>query len=726
MNFFAYDCPKVILPTARVSGHIDVCTEKDVDELTSFLDRFHEEVQVDRKSMEEYREDAENIQEELHMLFTDLTCVARRSQSEELDYYSSDKFGLHFECHRDFEDDGCVLVKAQIANTSKEDFKGIVHVKLMMDEKEPKFFMPGFMYNINTADKPSSGRKAFPRIKRNPSGMPESDFFMTRSDRLAEPVSLVYGSKRVRGISAPPYWIREGGSILPVSFENGVKKYANALFYQYGGFSCSINDDGRVSVGYTLGYEDAPWLFVQTAKVLEREPVSDEHSFCIRSGETIEVPIVIYDYKGEDERAIYRAMLHTYSVFHESPRVIPEMNEEKAVALLAGAIRDNAWIEEEKMYSGFVYDREKGPRFNKIGSLSWTNGLAVAVPMLFAAHKLMDGEARRQSLSFVENVIRHSFNRKSGLLYDAVEDGKWSVHGWWYNGMHSGGHSAYLNGQAVYYVLKAYLSEKAEQGVKHEEWISFVTPVISKMNAELNSDHEYPFSMSEDTGAGLEYDSMGGAWCLAATALYEFVTEDKKYVDVLKKSEQHYYDAFVAKCECYGGPLDTDKAVDDEGILAYVRAVRILHEITQEEYLLDHMRDALYYECSFKLSYNTPVSVPPLSRIGWSSCGGSITSTANPHVHPMSSTVIPEMKYYARARDDGYIRSRLDDTIKWSLQTFNMYEKEYGYGGIGWMSERFCFCRGLLTEKYPDGSPASTWFALMPWASSSIIEGLTF
>ena len=58
MNLFAYDCPKAILPSARVSGHIDVCTEKDVDELTSFLDRFHEEVQVDRKSMEEYREDA--------------------------------------------------------------------------------------------------------------------------------------------------------------------------------------------------------------------------------------------------------------------------------------------------------------------------------------------------------------------------------------------------------------------------------------------------------------------------------------------------------------------------------------------------------------------------------------------------------------------------------------------------------------------------------------------
>ena len=166
--------------------------------------------------------------------------------------------------------------------------------------------------------------------------------------------------------------------------------------------------------------------------------------------------------------------------------------------------------------------------------------------------------------------------------------------------------------------------------------------------------------------------------------------------------------------------------MDNEGILAYVRAVKILHEITNEEYLLDHMRDALNYECSFKLSYNTPVSVMPLSGIGWSSCGGSITSVANPHIHPMSSTIIPEMRYYVDARRDEYLSARLEDTINWSLQTFNTFEGEYGYGGPGWMSERFCFCRGLLTEKYPDGSIASTWFALMPWASASIIEGLTF
>ena len=662
------------------------------------------------------------------MIIDDIICLARRSQSEKCDYFRCEAFGLEFEIAGDKDNADSIFTDAQvrITNGSKDDFKGVVHIQLMSYECDPKFFMPGFMYNTNTAEKPSSGRKAFPRLKRKPAGKPESEYFMTRSDRLAEPVSLIYAAGKVKGIAAPPYWVKENGKAVPVCFENGVKKPGNAEFLQYGGFSCSINDDGCLSAGYTLGYEDAPWLFVQTANVLEREPVDNSNSFCIRSGETIEFPIIIYDYEGEDERAIYKALTHTYECFHESPRTISGMDDNKALSMLSAAIRDNAWLEDEHMYSGFVYDRESGPRYNKIGSLTWTNGLSVAVPMLFAANRLKDEKARKQSLAFIENVIKNSFNPASGLLYDAVEDGKWSVYGWWYNGMHSGGHSAYLNGQAVYYILKAYISEKKTDGSVHDDWISFVEPVIRKINAELNSDHEYPFSFSEYTGAGIEYDSMGGAWCLAATALYEYVTKDRKYLDILRKSEQHYFDAFVAKCECYGGPLDTDKAVDDEGILAYIRAARILHEITGEEYLLYHMRDALHYEFSFKLSYNTPVSVMPLSGIGWSSCGGSITSTANPHIHPMSSTVIPEMTYYVDARDDGYIRSRLEDTVKWSLQTFNTYDREYGYGGSGWMSERFCFCRGLLTEKYPDGSPASTWFALMPWASGSIIEGLAF
>jgi hypothetical protein len=248
---------------------------------------------------------------------------------------------------------------------------------------------------------------------------------------------------------------------------------------------------------------------------------------------------------------------------------------------------------------------------------------------------------------------------------------------------------------------------------------------LERTEKSRNADGEYPYIFSERTGAGLDYDSFSGAWCLAAAAYYCYLTGEQKYLDDLLLSEAYYHDMYVRHQECYGGPLDIDKNMDSEGILAYIRAVRYLHEITGNEKLLTHLKDALYYEFTFKYSYNSPIKVPPLSEVGWSSCGGSITSVVNPHIHPMSSSVMDEMCYYLSKREDAYVESRLKDTMLWSCQCHMNRDKEYGYGRKGWMSERFCHSEGLLKERYPDGSAASTWFALMPWACGSILEGLT-
>ncbi|MBP5151377.1 MAG: hypothetical protein ILP13_00530, partial [Lachnospiraceae bacterium] len=97
---------------------------------------------------------------------------------------------------------------------------------------------------------------------------------------------------------------------------------------------------------------------------------------------------------------------------------------------------------------------------------------------------------------------------------------------------------------------------------------------------------------------------------------YSLITGDERYVSALFKSEKWYYDMYVTRQQCYGGPLDIDKNMDSEGILSYIRAVRCLHELTGEEFLLDHMRDALYYEFTFKFCYNSPIKVPPLGKVG--------------------------------------------------------------------------------------------------------------
>ena len=190
-------------------------------------------------------------------------------------------------------------------------------------------------------------------------------------------------------------------------------------------------------------------------------------------------------------------------------------------------------------------------------------------------------------------------------------------------------------------------------------------------------------------------------------------------------SERHYHNRYVAHMECYGAPLDTSKAVDSEGILGYIKAVGCLYAITGDAMYLDRMREAFAYECSFRFCWNSPVGVPPLNEVGWSSCGGSVTSTSNAHIHPMSSVAIEDMVYYLRYRNDTYIASRLCDAVGWSCQTYNLKDGEYGYGRVGWMSERFCHCQGFLDERYPDGSLCSTWRCLMPWAAGAILDGLT-
>lgn len=635
-----------------------------------------------------------------------LTCEVRTVNQKSTEYVNAQSENILFEVNEVKRNNISKTYKVMLTNNGKENFTGVIHIKLSEMLNNPKFFMPGYMYNRNTADMPNSGRKAFPRIKFNPEKMPESEFFMTRSDRLSEPVSIVYSDGQVLGISASPVILDENGS-----------------FVQFAGFSCNINDNGKVSVGYTLGYENAPWFFLQTANVYDREDITPANSFILKAGSSFSFELLVYNYEAEDERGIHAAIKEVYERYHEAPRKLEGMDSLKALRMLSGAIRDYAWIKDRNQYTGFVYDRPNGFEYNYIPSITWTNGLAVAVPMLLTAEKLQDEKAREQSLCFIDDVVFNYFNPKSGFLYESYVNQKPSVRGWWYDGMHSGGHSSYLNGQAVYYILTAYNCEKKNRKIEHSDWLSLAQKVVTRMNEVINGDYEYPFSMSEKTGVGLEYDSMGSVWCLAASALYLQLAGKNDLLEVLLNSEKHYYDSFVKVVECYGGPLDTDKAVDSEGILGYIRAVRILHELTGKDYLLDHLRDALYYEFTFKLGYNTHIEVRPLSEIGWSSSGGSITSTANPHIHPMSSTVISEMDYYLGIREDEYIRQRRDDTFGWGLQTFNTRDGEYGYGKEGWMSERFCFCRGLLTEHYPDGEVASTWFALMPWASGSIIEG---
>ncbi len=617
--------------------------------------------------------------------------------------------------------------RISIANKTGDTWQGVIHTKYMFGRNkgaspenkkvmaDPQFYMPGFMYGSNRGEAPLHVNAKFPRIRRGGLDKPASPWWMVRSDRLSHPAVFAYDNGLMYGIAAAPYFVRTGsGEVTPWS------PGTDGDFVQYCGYTCSVEDG---YIGYTIGYENAPWFFLQSHNVYDRKTIDDDNSYTIAAGETLSFDIMIFEYISKDEMELYNVLRYVYGMYHESPRSASDILT--AVSDIAGAVDRDAWIAEDNAYTGFVFEGEDGSfSYNKIPSISWTNGMAVALPMLLASYRIGNETMREHALTFMQNMVDNSINPKSGLPFDSCNDGVWSNRGWWYESLRTPGHSSYLVGQAIYYLCKAYEYEKNVKFVIHDDWMDFAEDIVRRLAFTRNLDKEYPYMLSAETGAGIEYDSFAGAWCLAAIAYFSVLNDDITYLESLQESEKHYYDAYISKVSCYGAPLDTDKAVDSEGVLAYIRAMKHLHMMTGAEVYLDHMRDALSYEFTFKFCYNSPIKVPPLSKVGWSSCGGSITSTANPHIHPMSSTVADEMLYYTKHRDDDYVKSRLDDVLLWGCQTYNTFDKEYDYGLKGWMSERFCHSEGLLTEHYPDGSVSSTWFALMPWASGCILESL--
>lgn len=608
--------------------------------------------------------------------------------------------------------DVCLLpgapAEAEITITAEEAFQGVIRIALPV-RKDPRFFLPGVIYGTNRGDAPLLVDSNNPRL-RHSSDFPASPWWMFRSDRLSHPCAFAWADGHMMGLAASPYYVVKEGLRTP--WEPGI----TGEFDLYTGFGCTL--DGEI--WYTLGYENAPWFFLDSHQPFPRAEMGP-NCITLEKGESICVQLHLFDFPAEDERGLHTALKWVYSRYHESPRRLCTVKE--TVQSIAEAIARDAWLPDCHSYTCFVFDRGDHYEYNPLPSISWTNGLSALTPMLQSAHMLGNEAIRTQALEGIDHIVRNSMNKQNDLPFTVEKDGVWANHGWWYDRQRTPGHTGYLVGQAVYLILKAYETEKA-YGIDHPDWLDFAARVIARTEKSRNADGEYPYILSEKTGAGVEYDSFSGAWCMAAAAYYSLLTGEKAYLPGLKMSADWYHRAYIRHQECYGGPLDIDKSIDSEGILSYIRAVRCLHEITGEELYLDYLQDALHYEYTFKFCYNSPIKVPPLSTVGWSSCGGSITSVTNPHIHPMSSSVMGEMAYYLRHREDAYIRSRLEDTKLWSCQCHATFDKEYSIGRKGWMSERFCHSEGLVKERWPDGSLASTWFALMPWACGSILEGL--
>lgn len=624
--------------------------------------------------------------------------ITARTQ-EDASYVSPENHGLQVTLA---EPEGYVRLLT-IENRGEHPFVGVVHLELVFRGEKPSFFMPAFLYNRNRGNAAPYRNAAgeylpFPRLARDSELVCAADHWMVRGDRLSHPVSMVVCGGRIYAVAADP-----------------VSKWG------FNGFSCRLGQE-ESSVGVTIGYENAPWHYIFQNDVLKPGMPGTLGTITLEPGQSLSAQVEVFCGEAQDERAVNGVIRHVYDRYYQPPRTGTSIRE--AVQSIADAISRDAYVTKLRTYSTRVFMEGERVRQEELASISWTGGLEVAVPMLYAAARLNRPDIREQALSVIENIMGRSMNEQSHLPFDAFDGDRWFTDGWWACFQSGPGHSAYLVGQALYYVLMAYDLEKRSFGQEHRDWLAWVRGCLDHIEHTKNASGEVPYLWSARDGSALEYDSFAGCWCVAAAAYYDALLGDSRYLEGCKKSVLHYYTAYVRHMECYGTPLDTQKAVDSEGILPFVKACRLLHQMTGQAEFLQMLSDGLEYEFTFKFCWNPPIEAEPLHRIGWTACGGSVTSTCNPHIHPMSNNVSDELAYCYSKTHDPYLKRRLDDTTAWALQTYSTFDGEYDYGKKGWMSERFCYSQALLIEKYPDGSPCSTWKCFLPWGASNILEGL--
>ncbi len=235
-------------------------------------------------------------------------------------------------------------------------------------------------------------------------------------------------------------------------------------------------------------------------------------------------------------------------------------------------------------------------------------------------------------------------------------------------------------------------------------------------------DGAFGYTYSAQERKVLDWEGFAGCWFVPGLMYLAQLTGDASYVDKARKAHA-YYRKFVINLDCYGAPMDTWKAVDQEGNLSFLHGSRMLYEYTKEAEFLEDMKYSAGYEFLWRYGYPTRPEHPPVNA-GWNACGGSVTSVSNPHIHPMGVLADEDLLFLGEVTGDAYYTERALDSIAWMMQTLELYPDRTGYGQYGVLSERWCPSDGLVTERYDTGEAYNSWFSYNLWAAANVFEAV--
>ncbi len=615
------------------------------------------------------------------------------------------KYGSYIE-KLSFAEDGSIQGAVKLNVTTDEPFIVQCPYQLPKEREQPYFMIPGFLYGSNNL-KGSDGQQ--PKFDYGGEiGWPNSSKFYIRADRSTHPGVITIRNEVAYIVGVKESMKDSSGEEIEIE---AATEWDPA--YLYNGLMLDTHFEDKDIVGFQLGYENAPARYSWTRE--EEVPNENEHLYAWiagRKGETLHTG-TFYAFTEAKKIPDYGKLLgRYYPVLHQAP--LKRSGRDEAIEKISHAICNFSWDPDIK---GFVLVDEELTG----ADIAWTGGMQVAYPLLKTAHRTGDEEIREIALSYIKHLCETAMNKKANLLNEEYRDGQWNVTGWWgvredcFNFGENPLHSAYLNGQASYYLMKSFELE----GARYKSWLETARVVLETALRNQREDGAFPVFFDPETGDGVDYDGFQPCWFVPALVLLHKYTGDGKYLAGAQRGLEHYYGHHL-KGELFNTPMDIHRGVDQEGNLAFVVACVELHKLSKDPKYLEMGIDGLSWEFSWKFPYNTLHSAEPLKSMNWSSSGGSITSNYNVSIHQMGNLIAGEMYYLYQKTGSEYIGKRLHDTCVWGLGTYNTKDNDFGFGKEGQATEQFFYTDGLVLP-WPGPWDGGIWAASLSWASACVL-----
>jgi hypothetical protein len=572
--------------------------------------------------------------------------------------------------------------------------EAIITVWVKPQFTNPLPLIPGFMMLHNRPDDSGPG---YPQMtKEMDLNLPNmrSPFWGIRADRATAPVIFLFGTEGMRALSVPPYVDGADGEYVPSGIRVCMKRGIGVSF----GFF--VEPVHYVSAGmYAPGYRE----------------------YFSLGGET-QLHLGFFSSESPDRRQHAAVIKTLYERDHE----IAPLGDgiQRTVQMLADAMANDVIIPSRTKYKdktgGELFKIANGNMARILMEIGWTGGAMAAFPFLATQQRYQQPELQDYAVRRLDR-ISDSIKPESGFFWDCQLKDQNHVKGWWSGEYNPPAHYAYTQGHACYYMLKSALlvPEKAEA------WITAARKVLDRaLSAQMDSGR-FPTSFTLEKGEPLRLVGFSGCWFAAALAYLYEATKENRYLDAAIKAVEGYHRE-VADLTICGGPLDTLNVPDQEGNLALMHASAKLHEITGDKKLLGILQDSADCEMLWRYYYNARQPCPPLDTAEWGSSGGSVTSTQNPHIHPMQLNSLDQVLYLYDQTGETYYEERTKDAIRYGCCCVCRESEDFGWGKPGWLCERFCPSDGCVTvADSKTGNPRSVGNSYHPWTVAVTLEGLT-